>query len=202
MAKITLNEILTKLAYIYTKDVYILAYKDCIGGKYSEELNEGLILSELDNDFSSILKDELGDKSYIYISDIKKAKKDPDIYIKKLSISEANDILEKFRDKNSKFKNVKKWNTLNFSDEDVEDIFTLRNIHWLFDEDTDEINIQVAKSTFPLLSEKNAKDTDINYYTIKPKNTTELATIYLYYMTEHIKISEIIEYFDISEIDK
>ena len=90
----TLDILLTKVSGILNKDVYIIDYTYCIGGKETNEEKVSELVLELDPDYSDMLKNLYPECRCIYIKDIKSAKKELDKY---LDLNTNINIVEELR---------------------------------------------------------------------------------------------------------
>lgn len=155
MSKIDFGTILTKIAYVFKKDVYIIDYRYCMGGEESESENVGNYLCELNENTSVILKEIFPNSEIIYFSDIKKAKKDLNAYS---STEIGDDIKEKINNRKKtllkELDNVKKWKDFPFTEELLHKIFKNGETVELFTDDDSIPSITISKTLFPLVTEK------------------------------------------------
>ena len=198
MAKaLDFNMLLTKLSNVFKHDMYIYNNKYCIGGTESENENEGQILCVLNQEASDLLK-SIYKSDYISFSDIKKAKKEPEVYMSIVKDSITQKLIktqyESLQNEIDKKENKCKWNTLELSESDIEDIFVNRNLHAFFENDDKVPTVELVKSTFPLLSEKNVGDTEIMYKSFG-KDENDIASLVIGYPTELFYVYNYIMYF-------
>ena len=195
MSKVDYNTLLTKITNVFKTDMIIYKYQYCIGGEESEEKNEGEIICTLTPSFMNLIKTMFPMEEYIYFKDIKKLKKEGEndylelIHDKK-KMKEIEDKVEKLT---KLFSDKDKWLPILFTEEDVNELFIEKNLVTLFKNDSKAINLDIAKSALPLISEKNCLDTTILYHYIKP-NEEGIATALLSYKTDWFMIDEVIRY--------
>lgn len=191
------NSLLTKLANVFKTDMYIYEYKFCIGGKYSEADNEGQILCTLNPEYEEMMK-TLYKSDYIFFSDIKKAKKEPETYISVVTDEFTQHLIKKqYKSLVNNIERTGKWRELTLSEADIIDIFVDRNLHTFFTDDESVPKLDLVKTSFPLLSEKNAGETTIMYKSFGKDEETEIATIVISYVVEWFQIQEYLMYFEL-----
>ena len=171
MAKMTFSTILTKISYIFKRDSYILNHRYVIAGQESDKENIGTYSCLLNEEAVSIIKDIYPDNDIIYISNIKSAKTEPEKYIitnlNKLEISDiqnTNNSILKLID------SVKEWKNFNFTNSEIESVFSNGEVLDLFTDDKNIPTISISKSIFPTVTEKNC---DSLVYYVFPFNNEE-----------------------------
>lgn len=163
--KVSMDILLTKVSAILNKDVYIIDYMYCIGGKETNEEKISEIVLELDPDYSDMLKDLYPDCRCIYIKDIRLSKKELDKYTDlNISIniieelrSDINKIIDKVGDNNN-------WNLFTIREEDYEKFFEKKEVVKGFIDNDNIPATDVTSRLFPKLTEKNINDFYYKYY--------------------------------------
>lgn len=200
---LSFDGLLTKLSTPFKSDMFIYKGIYCCGGDLTEERNEGHILCTLNPDYISMMSAKFPNIEVVYLSDVKKAKKEPDKYINTKVDKEKYEYCQSLCETLIKdIDEVSTWSDIIFSDDDINDIFIDRNLHWILNDDDTKVPVQIAKSTLPLLTEKNIKDTQIsfNYKKFVTEEKNELNRLILSYNTEWFKLDEIITYVNIDDI--
>lgn len=161
----SIDILLTKVSAILNKDVYIIDYMYCIGGKETNEEKISEIVLELDPDYSDMLKDLYPECRCIFIKDIRLAKKELDKYID-LNISDKiieelrtdiNKVIDKVGDSNN-------WNLFTIREEDYEKFFEKKEVVKGFIDNNNIPETDITSRLFPKLTEKNICDFYYKYY--------------------------------------
>lgn len=163
--KATMAILLTKVSNVLNRDVYIIDYTYCIGGKETNEEKVSELVLELDPDYSDMLKNLYPDCRCIYIKDIKPAKKELDKYLDlntNTNIVEElrfnlNKIIDKVGDSNN-------WNLFSIREEDYEKFFDKKEVVKGFINNKDIPETDITSRLFPKLTEKNIDDFYYKYY--------------------------------------
>ena len=186
MAKeLTVPDILIKLSSIFTKDMYLIQNRYCIGGNETEDETVGKSICILSPDIAEIFVDYFGNLPVIFFDNIKKAKaaydtEDEYKYVKvrieernKKQLIDTKDSLMKIID------SIKGWNQFNFTEEQISSIMDDGNTITLFENNNDIPEVTVSKSIFPFIK---AKDFDNVYYSVsKARNLKNMYTLVLSY---------------------
>lgn len=204
MAKeLTINEVLTKLAYIFKKDMYVINHSIVIGGMDTEIINPGSFLVKLKSEFIEVFKKEFEGKSLIYFSDVKKAKKEPEKYIftnTELIFKNIEDKEEYEGRKNkllSETDRIKSWNKVEFTEEQLELLYEASTNVKLFETVKEVPSLVITKSVFPLITEKNV---DILYYSItEEKRYDNMYKIVFTYDIDFFTVYNLIFYYKMKE---
>lgn len=188
----TLDILLTKVSGILNKDVYIIDYTYCIGGKETNEEKVSELVLELDPDYSSLLKNLYPDCRCIYIKDIRKAKKELDENIdlntNEKSVEELrlkiNNIINKVGDETV-------WIPFTIRDEDYEKFFEDKEVVKGFMDNDNIPETYVSSRLFPKLTSSNIGEFYYKYYkdgykdiditNIVTKLYSEIMNIYNYF---------------------
>lgn len=188
----TLDILLTKVSAILNKDVYIIDYTYCIGGKETNEEKVSDLVLELDPDYSSLLKDLYPECRCIYIKDIRSAKKDLDNNIdlntNEKSVEELrlkiNNIINKVGDETA-------WIPFTIRDEDYEKFFEDKEVVKGFMDNDNIPETYVSSRLFPKLTSSNIGEFYYKYYkdgykdiditNIVTKLYSEIMNIYNYF---------------------
>lgn len=193
MAEFTFNDLMTKISNVFKSDLYILGNKYCIGGTESEEKNITHILCVLNQDCSNIVKEYFPVSDTIYIKDVKKIKDDKDNFSSlKIFENEKKELINR-RDRilNSALK-VDTWKSFNFTDKDIEDIFTDGMTYELFTDNDKIPSVTISKSLFPMVKEKGANE--LFYQIYIPENNEDLINLITCFDTEWFQIYNLIQY--------
>lgn len=193
MAKFTFNDLMTKISNVFKSDLYILNNKYCIGGAESEDKNITQIVCILTPDCSELIKETFQESDVIYIKDVKKVKDNIEEFSSlKIFDSEKKDLIKQ-RDKVLDFAlKVDNWKSFEFSDEDIESIFSDGKAYELFTENDKIPSVTVSKSLFPMVKEKVA---NFLYYQIYiPENEDDLIHLITSFDTEWFQIYNLIQY--------
>ena len=191
--KITLNDILTKISYVFKKDCYIINRKYVIGGEESEYENASNMLCLLTPESSQEIELIFPEDNTIYISDVKKYKKDLEKNVStKIFDSERNELLKRVKEIEEKTRNIENWKSFNFSDEELLEVFKEGGTKELFIDDEDIPSVPISKSLFPMASDKNANTI---YYSLSlPKDEKDLAYLITSFDTPYFQLYNIISY--------
>lgn len=199
MAKeVTVPEVLIKLSSIFTKDMYLINSRYCIGGNETEDETVGKSICILSPDIADIFVDYFGSSNVIYFENIKKAKaaygtEDEYKYVKvrieertKKQLIDSKDNLMKVVD------SVKTWSQFSLTEEQVESIMTDGNTLVLFKDNNDIPEVTVSKSIFPLIKSKDFNN--IFYNVSKARNLKNMFTLVLNYDHNIFQFYNIIYY--------
>jgi len=182
--ELELNDVLTKLSYIFPSDMYILDRKDVVEGKKSFERNDGHYTCSLSTEAVEVIKKYLPKKKYIYISDVKKAKKDLDEF---LSTDIDDDTIMELEAERSRFltkcEDIEIWNELNINEKIIDDIFIGKETTILIPE-YNKLEIEVSKSLLPLITKKNINE--LRYSTRKVEGLPEVVVDVVFCMEQEL----------------
>ena len=124
MATLKINDLFTKIQYVFKNDIFIIDNKYVIGGSKSELANVGEMFCVLNDDYIELCKSEITETEAISINNIKDAKKD---LSKEVNYNIHTTVEESIRTilKNRKnhIKNISEWKKLEFSESDYDDFF-------------------------------------------------------------------------------
>ena len=195
MAKLTIGDVFTKVSYIFKKDTYFIQNRYCIGGVESEGCNVSRFLCIFSPDVMNILKEEFQDNEVVFITDIKKVKKDYDTYLKTdLSDEQKKEIID-IKDKMEKeILNIDTWKPFNFSEDEAKNLIDFNNTHELFSDNTDVPAVTISKAIFPII-----KSTEVSslYYNVKvPEDKNELVDLYVSYDTQWFQVYNKVQYIE------
>lgn len=188
----TLDILLTKVSGILNKDVYIIDYTYCIGGKETNEEKVSDLVLELDPDYSSLLKDLYPECRCIYIKDIRSAKKDLD---NNIDLNTNEKSVEELRLKINKIINKvgdeTVWIPFTIRDEDYEKFFEDKEVVKGFMDNDNIPETYVSSRLFPKLTSSNIGEFYYKYYkdgykdiditNIVTKLYSEIMNIYNYF---------------------
>lgn len=199
MAKpLTFNELLTKLSNVFKKDMYIYKYKFCIAGNDSDAETEGSFICTLNEEYADLIKSLYKDKEYIFFSDVKKAKKEPETYITSINDDFSQHIIKKkFDSLNKVISKSNGWEELKLSEDDVNEIFFERKLFPLFKDDKTKATFDLAKSAFPIISEKNINEYVIMYNYLGTDEEDNISSLLFSYSLEWFKVDEYIMYLEL-----
>lgn len=199
MAKeITVPDILTKLSNIFTKDMYLIDSRYCIGGNETNDESVSKSICILNPDISDIFIDYFGNSSVIFFENIKKAKtafgtEDEYQYVK-THIEERNkkQLIDNRDNLMKTISNISGWEQFNFTDTEIESIMTDGSVTTLFKDRNDVPEVTVSKSIFPFIK---AKDFDKVYYNVsKAKNLKNMYVLIVSYDHVQFQFYNIIYY--------
>ena len=155
MAKVTMDTLLTKLSSVFKDDLYIINNLYCLGGTESENKNETQIVLQLSPQSCSVVKELFPDNNYVYIKNIKEAKKEFDKNVSfKIFESEKNDLQSRLNKVLDFVKASDTWENFNFTEEEAEYVFTDGYSLDIFGEDSGIPQVRIARNLFPLVTVK------------------------------------------------
>lgn len=193
MATMKLNDIFTKLAYVYKNDLLIINKKYVLAGDKSYTSCVGDMLCILTDEAEEILKTDLPDANIILINDIKSAKTnlEKEMVLNPIQWIDSS-ILNTLKTRDKKQKNVKSWKKIELNDEEFDDFFNKGFSIDLFTESDNIPTVTISKNLFPLLSDKNYDNFSFNV-----KVNDELCEFISKLETPHFTIFNILYYLDI-----
>jgi len=196
--EITVPDILNKLSSIFTKDMYLIQSRYCIGGNETEDETAGKSICVLSPDIADIFVDYFGSSNVIYFENIKKAKSaygtEDEYKFVKVKLEERNKK-QLIDTKDSYMKiidSVKGWERFNFSEEQIESILTDGNTITLFEGNSSVPEVTVSKTIFPLIKSKDFNN--IFYNVSKARNLKNMYTLVLNYDHNTFQFYNIIYY--------
>lgn len=153
MAKsMSLRELLTKLSYVFPDDIYIIGNHYVIEGEKSSKRNCGTNTVILTDKVGELLNEKFDKKDIIHITNIKKGKDDLDhfssIVKNEEKIKEIRTTMQEYIDKNV---SAEKWIPFHISEEDIEMIFSGKEVEYQIDENK---RIILSKSILPIVTAK------------------------------------------------
>lgn len=150
-----LSDLLTKLSPIFPSDLCIVNGQDVVEGNISYDKTNGHCSCILSVEAMTLIGKLYPDTKYIYIKDVKKAKKEPDIYIttdkKNIPI---DDIEDRRKTHLSNYTDIDNWNQLQITDDLIENIFNGNDVS-ISIPDYNGIEINLSKSLLPTITQKN-----------------------------------------------
>lgn len=197
MAKTDFNIVATKISSIFKNDIFIMNYMYCVGGIESESKNESQILLLFDTDVIEILKELFPDNPYIWITDIKGIKTDFNSCVKYLDKENGLEFeLKRVQRLVDIMNNIKSWNTFDFTQEEKNSLLDERDTLILF-KDNDKIpSLKVAKSLFPMVTDKNI---DTLYYSIISKKDAQVTEMVTSLSTDYFQVYNLIQYISLDD---
>jgi hypothetical protein len=196
--EITVPDILNKLSSIFTKDMYLIQSRYCIGGNETEDETAGKSICVLSPDIADIFVDYFGSSNVIYFENIKKAKSaygtEDEYKFVKVKLEERNKK-QLIDTKDSYMKiidSVKGWERFNFNEEQIESILTDGNTITLFEGNSSVPEVTVSKTIFPLIKSKDFNN--IFYNVSKARNLKNMYTLVLNYDHNTFQFYNIIYY--------
>ena len=199
MAKeITVPDILLKLSYIFTKDMYLINNRYCIGGAETEDDLVSKCICILPPDIGNLFIDYFGANQVIYFENIKKAKssygtEDEYKYVKirleeriKKQLTDNKDNLMKI------INSIKGWDQFNLNEDQINSIMNDGNTLVLFKDDPEIPDVIISKSIFPLVKSKDFNN--IFYSVFKARNLKNMYTLILNYDYSIFQFYNIIYY--------
>lgn len=193
MASLTFNDLMTKISNVFKSDLYILNNKYCIGGPESEDENITQIVCLLTPECSEIIKQTFPDSDVVYIKDVKKIKDNFDDFSSlKIFETEKKDLLKR-RDKILDLAlKVDTWNSFEFTEDDIIDIFKEGMTYELFTNNDKIPSVTISKSLFPMVKEKGANS--LYYQIYIPESDDDLIHLITSFDTEWFQIYNLIQY--------
>lgn len=169
------DELLTKLPKVFKRDAYIINHTYIVGGDESEKINPGFSMCILTKKYIDALDEMYPDSKNIFISDIRKSKKEPLEYIHttfdnnefeiaKKNMASIEKTINKFND----------WKSLKIYDSDGSSFFDDAYIKHIPGE-TD--TVVVSKEMFPLVSKTLSPTVSYNIKEMKDDDLCILGII-------------------------
>lgn len=196
MAKLTFDNVLTKLSNMFKKDVYIIQNRYCLGGDESEAENISRYFCILSQESMDLVKEVFPDDDIIYFSNIKNAKKDLNKYVTNIIPDNKKKELIDLRDKLEKdILSIDKWKSFDFTDEEAHSLFDDAKTMELFVDDKNIPSVTISKTLFPLIK---FKDVRTLYYSVSiPECDDDLITFYIGYDAQWFQTYNIVQYVDL-----
>ena len=193
MAKLTIDDVITKSSNIFKKDAFIVDNRYCLGGINSEHDNISEFMCVYNTDMMNVLKERFPDNKVVSILDLKKSKKEPDTYIKtNLPEEDVKEIVDR-RDKLEKLVlSINEWKSFEFNECDLDTLFEKYHSLELFTDDEKCPSVTITKSLFPLI--KTTDGSNIYYKVILPKDDDGLIQLVINYDTEWFQVYNLVQY--------
>jgi hypothetical protein len=199
MAKeITVPDVLNKLSNIFTKDMYLIQNRYCIGGNETDDETAGKSICILSPDIMDIFIDYFGNTQVIFFENLKKAKatfntEDEYKYVK-VRIEERNkkQLIDNKDGLMKTIDSIKGWNQFEFTEKELDLIMNEGNVITLFKDNNDIPEVTISKSIFPSIKQKDFSNV---YYSVsKAKNLKNMYTLVLSYDHNIFQFYNIIYY--------
>ena len=199
MAKeITVPDVLLKLSYIFSKDMYLINSIYCIGGTETEDSTVGKTICRLSPNITDIFVDYFGNSPAIYFDNLKKAKsvygtEEEYKYIKvqmedryKKQLYDRKDNLMKIID------SIKSWDQFTLTEEQITAVIDNGETITLFEDNNEIPDVLVSKTIFPMIKSKDFANL---YYSVsKARNLKNMYILVLSYDHEIFQYYNIIYY--------
>ena len=170
-----IKESMTKLVSIFPNDIYIIHNRYVLAGDKSEENTVGYYFCIFDNDVFMEWKKVYPDNPVLYIKSLRESKISREVE----TITDKNTIesLEKKVEMcvNETINVDRQWARFEFSEDDIQKIFTNNESFNLF---TDSKEVIISKTIFPLITAKTINNV---YYTFGETDSRGLNTLYIQY---------------------
>ena len=195
MAKIKfdMETLLKKIGIIFLRDSFIAKNNFVFAGK--ETSDESVLESfvELHMDFVPVLTNLYPNSHYLFIPNIREAKKDPETNI----ITNIDDNLLKYSEKKynklSKLvNNIACWNNLKLTEEEISMLFDDSLCIELFAHDNRYPSVIVNKKMFPLV--KKDKTDSVLFHIEESKKQKGLYTIIFKYIDDSMTVYNVVQY--------
>ena len=197
MAKaLDLDTLLTKIGSIFKSDCYFINNMYCIGGHESEEKNVTQIVLYMTPEAMTVLKESFPENDYVYIKNVKEAKKDLEKNVSfHIFESEKEELQRNLRKVLDEVEKSETWKNFEFSEEEAEYIFTDGYSLELFGEDTGIPPVTVGKNLFPMVTIKRL---DTLFYDVHvPESKDELVNLITSMNMEYFQIYNLIQYIEV-----
>lgn len=161
--KIDLKTFLMKIVNIFPKDMYLVHNWCAIAGTESDDENRGLYICILNSDVRELLNKSFPNNPVIYIKSVRDAKADVtkiDEVLDEKIIKNIENTVDSFM---KSFNNYDTWETFNFTETEINDLFEERKSLMLFENDENRSPLIISKSVFPLITGKNINDVKFVY---------------------------------------
>ena len=168
--ELELDTLLTKLSYVFPSDLVIIDGCDVVEGPKSLDRNDGHYSCSLNEEARNAIKNAFGKKQYIYIKDVKKAKKEPDLYISFKPSESDCALYEKTRYQYLKeCANLPYWDKVVMNEDAIETLFLGDEVNLYFSGGY-RANVSVSKSLLPLVAKTNFDDLIYSIRKVEFKN--------------------------------
>lgn len=178
-----IKESMTKLVSIFPNDIYIIHNRYVLAGDKSEENTVGYYFCIFDNDVFMEWKKAYPDNPVLYIKSLRESKISREVE----TITDKNTIesLEKKVEMcvNETINVDRQWARFEFSEDDIQKIFTNNESFNLF---TDSKEVIISKTIFPLITAKTINNV---YYTFGETDSRGLNTLYIQYDYEYFQLN-------------
>lgn len=178
-----IKESMTKLVSIFPNDIYIIHNRYVLAGDKSEENTVGYYFCIFDNEVFMEWKKVYPDNPVLYIKSLRESKISREVE----TITDKNTIesLEKKVEMcvNETINVDRQWARFEFSEDDIQKIFTNNESFNLF---TDSKEVIISKTIFPLITAKTINNV---YYTFGETDSRGLNTLYIQYDYEYFQLN-------------
>ena len=178
-----IKESMTKLVSIFPNDIYIIHNRYVLAGDKSEENTVGYYFCIFDNDVFMEWKKAYPDNPVLYIKSLRESKISREVE----TITDKNTIesLEKKVEMcvNETINVDRQWARFEFSEDDIQKIFTNNESFNLF---TDSKEVIISKTIFPLITAKTINNV---YYAFGETDSRGLNTLYIQYDYEYFQLN-------------
>ena len=162
MAALKINDLFTKISYVFKNDIFIINNKYVIGGSKSELANVGEMFCVLNDDYIELCKSDITETEIISINNIKDAKKDLSKEVNyNIHTTVEENIRTILKNRKNHIKNISEWKKLEFSESDYDDFFN-KGLNVELFKDKKLPSITINKNIFPLLTEKTFENFSYN----------------------------------------
>ena len=177
--KIDFKTLMMKLNNIFPKDMYLIHNWCAIAGEESDVENRGSYFCILESDVREFLNKTFPNNPVLYIKSVRETKTD----LTKLTEILDEKILNRLNEVTESFMNIIKndygWDTFNFSESEISDLFDDGKSITIFEDHDDISPMIISKSIFPLITGKTIND--VRYMYNKFEDNEELNQIIMIY---------------------
>lgn len=167
MANKGLNDILTKLSNVFKHDMYVVGHRYCIGGPATDGDYPSKIFCVLEAEESKEFEKEFPEVSVVFFKDIKKAKKEPGLYIKTEIPEDKVEEIQGYVNKYSSIAyGIQSWKPLELTQDEIDTILTERNIVGI--SAGSKYVFAISKQLIPLVAESTIDD--LSYAVLNDKS--------------------------------
>jgi hypothetical protein len=160
--KIDFKTLLMKIVNIFPKDMYLVHNWCAIAGDESDKENRGFYFCILEPEVRMMLNKLFPNNPTLYIQSVRDTKVDntkvQEITDKK-ELKKIDDIVDNHM---LEYGKIESWDTFNFSEKDIDEIFNEGKSFTLFEND-DTPSVIISKSMFPLITNKTVNNVKYNY---------------------------------------
>lgn len=160
--KIDFKTLLMKIVNVFPKDMYLVHNWCAIAGEESDGENRGFYFCILEPEVRQMLNKLFPNNPTLYIKSVRDTKADNSKVQEILDEKELKNIDDMVNYHMTEFGKINTWDTFNFTEEEINQIFGEGKSFALFEND-ERPSIIISKSMFPLINEKIINNIKYNY---------------------------------------